>query len=59
MRASGKDESTKLSGIYPFDLDSAIEWIDDDEWVEITPKTIRVRKDELRTNFRKVIRTVS
>src|SRR5579871_489555 len=43
MRASGKDESTKLSGIYPFDLDSAIEWIDDDEWVEITPKTIRVR----------------
>ena len=59
MRASGKDESTKLSGIYPFDLDSAIEWIDDDEWVEITPKTIRVRKDELRTNFRKVIRAVA
>lgn len=59
MRASGKDESTKLSGIYPFDLDSAIEWIDDDEWVEITPKNIRVRKDELRTNMRKVIRTVA
>lgn len=59
MRASGKDESTKLSGIYPFDLDSAIEWIDDDEWVEVTPKNIRVRKDELRTNFRKVIRTVA
>lgn len=59
MRASGRDESTKLSGIYPFDLDSAIEWIDDDEWVEITPKNIRVRKDELRTNMRKVIREVS
>ncbi len=59
MRASGKDESTKLSGIYPFDLDSAIEWIDDDEWVEITPKNIRVRKDELRTNMRKVIRNLS
>jgi GTP-binding protein len=59
MRAAGKDDSTKLSGIYPFDLDSAIEWIDDDEWVEITPKNIRVRKDELRTNFRKVIRTVT
>jgi GTP-binding protein len=58
MRASGKDESTKLSGIYPFDLDSAIEWIDDDEWVEVTPKNIRVRKDELRTAFRKVIRNV-
>jgi GTP-binding protein len=59
MRASGRDESTKLSGIYPFDLDSAIEWIDDDEWVEITPKNIRVRKDELRTNMRKVIRNVA
>lgn len=59
MRASGKDESTKLSGIFPFDLDSAIEWIDDDEWVEITPKNIRVRKDELRTSFRKVIRNVA
>lgn len=59
MRASGKDESTKLSGIYPFDIDSAIEWIDDDEWVEVTPKNIRVRKDELKTNLRKVIRNVS
>lgn len=59
MRASGKDESTKLSGIYPFDLDSAIEWIDDDEWVEVTPKTIRVRKEELKTNIRKVIRNIS
>lgn len=59
MRASGKDESTKLSGIYPFDLDSAIEWIDDDEWVEVTPQNIRVRKEELKTNLRKVIRNVA
>lgn len=59
MRASGKDESTKLSGIYPFDIDSALEWIDDDEWVEVTPKNIRVRKDELRSNIRKVVRNVS
>lgn len=59
IRAAGRDESTKLSGIYPFDLDSAIEWIDDDEWVEITPKNVRVRKDELRSNMRKVIRNVS
>ncbi|HXW53113.1 MAG TPA: translational GTPase TypA [Myxococcota bacterium] len=59
IRAAGKDESTKLSGIYPFDLDSAIEWIDDDEWVEVTPKNIRVRKDELRTNMRKVVRNIS
>lgn len=59
MRASGKDESTKLSGIYPFDLDSALEWIDDDEWVEVTPKNIRVRKEELKTNLRKVVRSVA
>ncbi|HMZ31585.1 MAG TPA: hypothetical protein PLY13_03725, partial [Methanoregulaceae archaeon] len=59
MRAAGKDESTKLSGIYPLDLDRAIEWADDDEWVEITPKTIRVRKEELKTNIRKVIRNVA
>lgn len=59
MRASGKDESTKLSGVYKFDIDSAMEWIDDDEWVEITPLNVRVRKDELRTNMRKVIREVA
>lgn len=56
MRASGKDESTKLSPVKPLDLDAALEWIDDDEWVEITPKTIRVRKAELRTNMRKITR---
>lgn len=56
MRASGKDESTKLKVTKPLELDEALEWIDEDEWVEVTPESIRVRKDELRTNMRKVTR---
>lgn len=56
MRASGKDESTKLKVTKPLELDEALEWIDEDEWVEVTPQSIRVRKDELRTNMRKVTR---
>ncbi|MEI6080638.1 MAG: translational GTPase TypA [bacterium] len=56
MRASGSDESTKLVEIKEMDLDEAIVWIDDNEWVEITPNTIRLRKAELRNSFRTVIR---
>ncbi|MEM7588711.1 MAG: translational GTPase TypA, partial [Myxococcota bacterium] len=56
MRAAGSDESTKLDGIHPMGLDEALEWIDDDEWVEITPKSIRLRKSELKANARKVTR---
>jgi GTP-binding protein len=56
MRASGSDESTKLIEIKGMDLDEAIVWIDDNEWVEITPKNIRLRKAELNPSFRTVIR---
>ncbi|MEI6093364.1 MAG: hypothetical protein WCQ47_06745 [bacterium] len=56
MRASGTDDSTKLIDIQGMDLDEAIVWIDENEWVEITPQTIRFRKVELRTNMRTVIR---
>lgn len=56
MRASGTDDSTKLNVVKKIELDEAISWIDEDEWVEVTPKTIRVRKTELRTNLRTVIR---
>ena len=56
MRASGTDDSTKLIDIQMMDLDEAIVWIDEDEWVEITPKTIRLRKSELRSNMRTLIR---
>ena len=56
MRASGSDESTKLDAVRGMSLDEALEWIDDDEWVEITPKTIRLRKAALKANQRKVTR---
>ncbi len=57
IRAAGADESTKLAAIQPLTLDQALEWIDEDEWVEITPKSVRIRKTELRTNVRKIIRS--
>ncbi len=44
MRASGSDESTKLSPPEEMSLERAIEFIEDDELVEITPKSIRLRK---------------
>lgn len=56
MRASGSDDSTKLSPIKEMSLDEALEWIDEDEWVEITPKSIRIRKMVLKTNQRPIIR---
>lgn len=56
MRASGTDDSTKLKGTKALDAEEALEWIDEDEWVEITPENVRIRKHELRSNFRKVTR---
>jgi len=44
MRASGTDDSTKLSPPEEMSLERAIEFIEDDELVEITPKSIRIRK---------------
>ena len=55
-RSVSKDDSTKLKGFSSLDLEDSIEWIDEDEWVEVTPKNIRIRKAELRSNMRKVIR---
>lgn len=43
MRASGSDESTKLSRIKPLTIEGALEWIEHDELIEITPKSIRLR----------------
>ncbi|MDH5560788.1 MAG: translational GTPase TypA [Deltaproteobacteria bacterium] len=52
MRASGKDESTVLSPITPMTLEMAIHFIKEDELVEVTPKTIRLRKQILDTQKR-------
>jgi GTP-binding protein len=52
MRAAGADEALRLAPPRRMTLDSAIEWIDDDELVEITPSAIRVRKRVLAANQR-------
>jgi GTP-binding protein len=53
VRASGTDEAVALVPPIQLTLESAIEFIDDDELVEITPKTIRVRKRFLLEHERK------
>ena len=44
MRASGSDETVRLKEPRILTLEEAIEFINDDEYVEITPKSIRMRK---------------
>jgi GTP-binding protein len=56
VRTAGKDENVILPPITPRTLDWALDWIDDDEWVEVTPQSIRIRKKELNQNMRKVTR---
>lgn len=53
MRASGKDETIQLVPPIKFTLEQALEFIDDDELVEVTPKSIRLRKKILDENLRK------
>ncbi len=53
VRASGKDEAINLTPPIQLTLESAIEFIADDELVEITPKNIRLRKRFLKEHERK------
>jgi GTP-binding protein len=53
MRASGKDENIKLSPPRSISLEQALSYIQDDERVEVTPKSIRLRKKYLDQNIRK------
>ncbi|HBG75882.1 translational GTPase TypA [Eubacteriales bacterium mix99] len=53
MRASGSDESLRLVAPKHLSLEQALEFIDEDELVEITPKNIRIRKAMLNTAQRK------
>lgn len=55
MRASGKDESTICSPVKPMTLEKAIHFIRDDEMVEVTPVSIRLRKTELDAGKRHII----
>ncbi len=53
VRASGTDESLVLARIQKLTLEQALEFISDDELVEVTPKSIRLRKKLLTENERK------
>ena len=53
VRASGTDEAVALTPPITLDLEQALEFIDDDELVEVTPNKIRIRKRLLTENERK------
>ena len=53
VRASGTDEAVRLTPPVRLTLESAVEFIDDDELVEITPLSVRMRKRYLTENERK------
>ena len=53
MRASGSDRSMKITPAVKMSLEECLEFIDDDELVEITPKSIRIRKILLDENERR------
>lgn len=53
VRASGSDEAIKLIPPREVTLEKALEWIEDDELVEVTPENVRIRKRELNASMRK------
>ena len=53
IRASGSDEKMRIAPAIKFTLEEALEYIQSDEYVEVTPKSIRLRKVYLNENERK------
>jgi GTP-binding protein len=54
MRAAGKDDAVTLTPALPMTLERAIQFIREDELVEVTPSSIRLRKSVLSAQRRKV-----
>ncbi len=54
MRAAGKDDAVTLTPISPMSLEQAIRFVKDDEYVEVTPKSIRLCKRMLTAQQRKI-----
>ena len=52
VRAAGKDEALTLTPIVPLSLEQCIEFLNEDECLEITPKSIRIRKINLNNTMR-------
>ena len=60
MRASGSDEKTSIAPAIKFSLEEAMEYIRNDEYIEITPKHMRIRKIYLNEHDRKrMAKTIS
>jgi GTP-binding protein len=53
IRAAGRDENTLLSPPRELTIERALEWIETDELLEVTPESIRLRKKILPANLRK------
>jgi GTP-binding protein len=53
IRTTSKDEAVRLTPIVPMTLEQAMAYIEDDELVEVTPQSIRLRKRELLPHMRK------
>ncbi len=53
IRAAGKDEQSILTPPREITIESALEWIEDDELLEVTPQSLRLRKRKLAANQRK------
>jgi GTP-binding protein len=53
VRAAGKDEATVLTSATPMTIEAALEWLEDDELLEVTPLSLRLRKRILAANMRK------
>jgi GTP-binding protein len=53
IRTTSKDEAVRLTPVTPMTLEQSIAFIDDDELVEVTPQSIRIRKRELVPHLRK------
>ncbi len=56
VRSAGADEAIKLTPSKKLTLENALEWIEDDELVEVTPKSIRIRKKYLDPTVRKRVK---
>ena len=59
VRASGNDEAVRLTKCIQFSLEEAIAYVNDDELVEVTPNSIRLRKRHLDSHMRKRMRKAS
>jgi GTP-binding protein len=54
MRASGTDDNARIAPAIKFSLEEAMEYIQSDEYIEITPLSMRLRKIHLNENARKI-----